>query len=176
MMLRLPPITRSSYQQRPEHSHVGGRCIHKAAPLFPFTTGTIYIHYAAPLSIETTHEQLCNHFWLLMSRGAMAECVFHSLWMLNIIYKASLHSNVHNAMCNIWQKYLDLLSIGESALWYWAMLAIKSTNLTSKLLPVLTRMHISGTRQNRTGYRFVLSFWISTRVLPTFVNSRSKKC
>ena len=26
---------------------------------------------------------------------------------------------------------------------------------TLKLLPVLTRMHISGTRENRTGYRFV---------------------
>ena len=29
----------------------------------------------------------------------MAECVFHSLWMLNINYKACLHSNVHNAIC-----------------------------------------------------------------------------
>ena len=57
-----------------------------------------------------------DNFRLLMSRGATTECVFHSLWMLNIRYKACLHSNVHNAMCNIWQKYLDLLSMGESAL------------------------------------------------------------
>ena len=55
-------------------------------------------------------------FRLLMSRGATAECVFPSLWMLNISYKMCFHGNVHNAMFNIWQKYLDLLSMGESAL------------------------------------------------------------
>ena len=84
-----------------------------------------------------------------MSWGATAECVFHALWMLNISYKACLHSNVHNAMCNIWQKYLDLLSMGESALWYWAMLVVKSTNFKALAFASFdTHAHIaSGTRQ-----------------------------
>ena len=100
-----------------------------------------------------------DRFRFLTSRGATAECVFHSLWMLNISYKACLHSNVHNAMCNIWQRYLDLLSMSESALWYWAMLEVKST--MSKLLPVLTHMHTWGTRQ-------ITDFFYQSESVPVF--------
>ena len=121
MMLRLPPITRAVFVSTKTRAlpcwwkmySLGG------ATVF-FYNWYNYIHYAAPLLIRTAHDQLCqhadDHFRLLMSRGATAECVFHSLWMLNISYKACLHSNVHNAMCYIWQRYLDLLSMSESAL------------------------------------------------------------